>query len=137
MAIGANGKFSDQNRYHFSEIIQSRQFYYKILCMSSNIYMSELKMCKPSLCDLQNRCWTKFLTLNGTMNRKYKDKHRFVGVFERRNPKLLILDPELVSDIYVKHFNHFQVNDSSSAVSYFIKQTFRCFISFRGIQNQF
>lgn len=63
------------------------------------------------------------------MNRKYKDKHRFVGVFERGNPKLLILDPELVSDIYVKHFNHFQVNDSSSAVSYFIKQTFRCFIS--------
>lgn len=49
--------------------------------------------------------------------RKYKEKHRFIGVFERGSPKLLILDPELVNDIYVKHFKHFQINDSSSSVS--------------------
>lgn len=48
--------------------------------------------------------------------RAYKNNHRFIGVFERRAPKLLILDPKLVSDVYVKHFKHFQINDSSSSV---------------------
>ncbi|XP_031636398.1 probable cytochrome P450 28a5 [Contarinia nasturtii] len=46
---------------------------------------------------------------------KYKGKHRFIGVFERNTPKLLILDPQLVADIYVKHFKHFQINDSSNS----------------------
>lgn len=49
--------------------------------------------------------------------RAYKNDHRFIGVFERRAPKLLILDPKLVSDVYVNHFKHFQINDSSSSVS--------------------
>ncbi|XP_055298123.1 probable cytochrome P450 28a5 isoform X2 [Sitodiplosis mosellana] len=46
---------------------------------------------------------------------KYKEKHRFIGIFERRTPKLLILDSKLVSDIYVKYFKHFQINDSSNS----------------------
>lgn len=50
-------------------------------------------------------------------HRKFKQKHRFIGVFERQTPKLLILDPMLVNDIYVKYFKHFEINDSSDSVS--------------------
>lgn len=58
-----------------------------------------------------------FPSITNLLKRKYKENHRFIGVFERRTPKLLILDAELVGDIYVKHFKHFQINDSSNSVS--------------------
>lgn len=51
------------------------------------------------------------------LSRAHKENHRFIGVFERRTPKILILDTKLVSDVYVKYFKHFQVNDSSNSVS--------------------
>lgn len=49
--------------------------------------------------------------------RKYYRKHRFVGVFEYREPKLMILDPALVADIYVKYFKYFADNTMSEMVS--------------------
>lgn len=48
--------------------------------------------------------------------RKYYRQHRFIGVFEHREPKLMILDPALVVDIYVKHFKHFGDNTMRQAV---------------------
>lgn len=47
---------------------------------------------------------------------KYYREHRFVGVFEYREPKLMILDPALVVDIYVKYFKHFADNSMSETV---------------------
>lgn len=54
--------------------------------------------------------------------RKYFRKHRFVGIFEYRTPKLLILDPVLVNDIFVKYFKNFGENTLCEAVS-FLKRT--------------
>lgn len=71
----------------------------------------------------------KFIKKNQTKNnrsfalRKYKAAHRFIGIYEGRKPKLFILDPELVGNIYVKLFKHFQVNDSSSSVSVIANKT--------------
>lgn len=48
--------------------------------------------------------------------RKYYRKHRFIGVYEYRTPKLLILDPALVTEIYVKYFKHFGDNTMSDFV---------------------
>lgn len=48
--------------------------------------------------------------------RKYYRKHRFIGVFEHRTPKLLILDPALVTDIFVKYFKNFGDNTFSDMV---------------------
>lgn len=48
---------------------------------------------------------------------KYFRKHRFVGVFESGDPKLLILDPALVSDIYVKYYRNFTENSIRELVN--------------------
>ncbi|KAG4074819.1 hypothetical protein HA402_014373 [Bradysia odoriphaga] len=48
--------------------------------------------------------------------RKYYRNHRFIGVFEHREPKLMILDPALVVDVYVKYFKHFSDNSMSETV---------------------
>lgn len=47
----------------------------------------------------------------------YFGKNRFVGVFECAEPKLLILDPELIHDIHVTHFKHFSENSLREAVN--------------------
>lgn len=49
---------------------------------------------------------------------KYFRKHRFVGVFESGDPKLLILDPALITDIYVKYYRHFTENSMRELVSF-------------------
>lgn len=54
---------------------------------------------------------------NDCLCRKYFRKHRFIGAFECREPKLIILDPNLVSDIYVKYFKHFGDNTLHETVS--------------------
>lgn len=48
---------------------------------------------------------------------KYYRKHRFVGVFESGDPKLLILDPALITDIYVKYFRNFTENTMRELVN--------------------
>ncbi|XP_055306516.1 probable cytochrome P450 28a5 [Sitodiplosis mosellana] len=50
--------------------------------------------------------------------RKYFRKHRFIGVFEYRTPKLLFLDPALVSNIYTKYFKHFGDNSLSDVITW-------------------
>lgn len=64
-------------------------------------------------------CCCRSNKMTNTFNcfgRSYKKSHRFIGVYDRRTPKLLILDHKLVNDIYVKHFRHFPYNDSSNYV---------------------
>lgn len=63
-----------------------------------------------------NQCWR--LTVFDHNFRKYYKRHRYVGVFQFRQPKLLILDPTLVSDIYVKYFKHFSDNTFSDVVMF-------------------
>lgn len=88
-------------------------------------YVRTATFIRVSLCHINKRVkniiMSFFFVFSWTI-RKYKEKHRFIGVFEGRQPKLLVLDPELVNDIYVKLFNHFQVNDSSDSVSFFVKK---------------
>lgn len=60
----------------------------------------------------------KNLAAFGNNFRKYYKKHRYVGVFQFRQPKLLILDPTLVTDIYVKYFKHFSDNTFSDLVEF-------------------
>lgn len=57
-------------------------------------------------------------TNNSTINfsSKYYRKHRFIGVFEYREPKLMILDPALAVDIYVKYFKYFADNTMNEMV---------------------
>lgn len=49
---------------------------------------------------------------------KYYRKHRFIGVFESGDPKLLILDPALIADIFIKHFKHFNTNSIRDKVTF-------------------
>lgn len=52
----------------------------------------------------------RYIILNLVSFSKYFRKHRFIGVYEYHQPKLMILDPQLASDIYVKYFKNFGVN---------------------------
>lgn len=47
-------------------------------------------------------------------------------MFQYRQPKLLILDPALVVDIYVKYFKHFGDNTFCDAVNFKFNQSFHC-----------
>lgn len=49
---------------------------------------------------------------------QYFRKHRFVGVFESADPTLLVLDPALITDIYVKYFKNFGENTLRDRVNY-------------------
>lgn len=49
---------------------------------------------------------------------KYFRKHRFIGVFECAEPKLFVLDPALITDIYVKYFKNFSNNTLRERVSF-------------------
>lgn len=50
-------------------------------------------------------------------NRKYFRKHRFIGTFECAKPTLVILDPALAKDIFVKLFKHFSYNAVADTVT--------------------
>jgi cytochrome P450 family 28 len=39
---------------------------------------------------------------------KYKGQHSCIGIYSFRQPRLLVLDPELMKDIMIKYFKHFQ-----------------------------
>lgn len=43
--------------------------------------------------------------------KKYKNKHRAIGIFSFREPRLLVLDPEMVKDVMITHFKHFQASE--------------------------
>ncbi|XP_017065826.1 probable cytochrome P450 28c1 [Drosophila eugracilis] len=47
---------------------------------------------------------------------RYRSTHSYVGCFLMRAPKLLILEPRLVYEIYVSAFSHFENNDVSKMV---------------------
>ncbi|XP_055842783.1 probable cytochrome P450 28d2 [Episyrphus balteatus] len=44
---------------------------------------------------------------------KYKNSEKFVGIFSSRNPRLFILDPEIVRQILRTNFSNFYNNESS------------------------
>ncbi|XP_017130578.1 probable cytochrome P450 28c1 [Drosophila elegans] len=47
---------------------------------------------------------------------QYRDTHSYVGCFLLRAPKLLVLEPRLVNEIFVSAFSHFEDNDASKMV---------------------
>ncbi|XP_017061572.1 probable cytochrome P450 28c1 [Drosophila ficusphila] len=47
---------------------------------------------------------------------RYRNSHSYVGCFLLRAPKLLVLEPRLVYEIYVSAFSHFEDNDVSKMV---------------------
>lgn len=40
--------------------------------------------------------------------REFKDKYSYIGIFSFRQPRLLLLDPEVIKDILIKYFKNFQ-----------------------------
>ncbi|XP_039499981.1 probable cytochrome P450 28c1 [Drosophila santomea] len=47
---------------------------------------------------------------------RYRHTHSYVGCYLLRAPKLLVLEPRLVYEIYVSAFSHFENNDASKMV---------------------
>lgn len=39
---------------------------------------------------------------------KYKGKHSCIGIYNFRQPRLLVFDPEIIKDIMIKYFKNFQ-----------------------------
>lgn len=39
---------------------------------------------------------------------KYKSQHPYIGIFQFRQPRLLVFDPEVIKDILIKNFKNFQ-----------------------------
>lgn len=87
----------------------------KISYFSTKYHVRTAKFIRVSITNAISIAWEPNFIAN-YLNRKYKDKHRMIGVYERRKPKLFILDPQLISEIYVKFFKYFMVNDSSDSV---------------------
>ena len=48
--------------------------------------------------------------------RKYKENEAFVGIFTMRTPKLMLIDPDLIRDVMIKHFRFFSDNEISDFV---------------------
>uniref|UniRef100_A0A1B0B047 Cytochrome P450 n=1 Tax=Glossina palpalis gambiensis TaxID=67801 RepID=A0A1B0B047_9MUSC len=46
----------------------------------------------------------------------YEDANYFVGIYNNRNPVLLILKPELAREVYVTNFKHFHDNEMSRTI---------------------
>lgn len=40
--------------------------------------------------------------------KEYKDKFGCIGIYNFRQPRLLVFDPEIIKDIMIKYFKHFQ-----------------------------
>lgn len=43
--------------------------------------------------------------------KKYKNRHSYIGIFRFRNPRFLVLDPEVAKEILIKHFKNFQATE--------------------------
>lgn len=44
---------------------------------------------------------------------KYKGTAKFIGIYQMREPRVMIIDPKLVNEILIKKFNHFSENEFS------------------------
>lgn len=42
---------------------------------------------------------------------EYKDKFSCIGIYQFREPRLLVFDPELIKDIMIKYFKYFQATE--------------------------
>lgn len=40
--------------------------------------------------------------------KEHKEQHACIGIYSFRQPRLLVLDPELIKDIMIKYFKNFQ-----------------------------
>lgn len=47
---------------------------------------------------------------------QYKDKHSFIGIFNFRKPRWVVFEPEILRDIFIKHFKNFQGNEFTDAI---------------------
>ena len=50
-------------------------------------------------------------------DRTYKGKAPFVGVFQMHKPNLFVMDPELLKNIMIRNFKHFQNNGFAKLVN--------------------
>lgn len=48
--------------------------------------------------------------------KKFKRNYPYIGIFNFRSPKLLVLDPEIIRDILVKYFKYFQGNELTDRI---------------------
>lgn len=48
--------------------------------------------------------------------RKYKGKYSYLGIYQFRQPRLLLIDPAVVKDIMIKYFKHFQGTEFAGMV---------------------
>lgn len=47
---------------------------------------------------------------------QYKGKHSYIGIYNFRQPRLLVFDPLIIKDILIKYFKHFQANEFTDRV---------------------
>ncbi|KAH8400073.1 hypothetical protein KR215_006402 [Drosophila sulfurigaster] len=47
---------------------------------------------------------------------KYRETDSYVGTFLLRSPKLLLLEPKLINEVFVSAFRHFENNDASRMI---------------------
>lgn len=48
--------------------------------------------------------------------KKYKGTHGYIGIYNFREPRLLVLDPEILKDIMIKYFKHFQGTEMNGII---------------------
>ena len=48
---------------------------------------------------------------------KYRSKGNVIGVFNGRQPAVLVMKPELIKDVLIKNFKQFQDNEFADSVS--------------------
>ena len=47
---------------------------------------------------------------------QYKGKYPYIGIYNFRQPRLLVFDPLIIKDILIKYFKHFQANELTDRV---------------------
>jgi hypothetical protein len=64
-------------------------------------------------------------------HREFRKKAPFVGYFEGRTPKLLIISPEIAKQVMIKNFSNFHDNEFSNMVNEILFQAvFQILLSF-------
>ncbi|KAL7036962.1 hypothetical protein ACKWTF_009015 [Chironomus riparius] len=44
---------------------------------------------------------------------KYKGTANFIGIFQMREPRIMVIEPKLVNEVLIRKFNHFSANEFS------------------------
>lgn len=75
-------------------------------------------ICGIFICETGNR---SLVVIDSTFaiwffSRKYRHTHSYVGTFLLRSPKLLLLEPKLINEVFVSAFRHFENNDASRMI---------------------